>query len=172
MDIKNITSHASYWRGFHYFKNGNVISFEKINDHLYKGKVKGTGKNVYDVELDLDHIKQSNCSCPAAFGNKAKICKHKVALYFAIHPEEAELVQLEYEDYSDEYKKRQDEYEEFYVKKANRMNEMLDKLTPHQQRNMLFGMLMADSFEEFTRVNGYENDGIDEEVLGEEKDKF
>lgn len=116
MSILNSASSRSVYRGYDYYKEGNVISYVQISDFEYEGEVQGTNKTPYHVIIDTKHPKSSACDCPFANGNT--ICKHMVALFFAISPEDLK----DYEDwsendYEDEYE--YDDYEEDYYDSYN-----------------------------------------------------
>ncbi len=118
MGLLEMASGNSFWRGYDYYESGEVISSIRIDDQKYQGKVKGSGNNAYDVVLDLSHPKKSTCTCPHAEGTR-RVCKHKVALFFSIFPEEAEKAKKEAEDWEfQEEKRRKEEYKEIekYVK--------------------------------------------------------
>ena len=104
MSILNSASSRSVYRGYDYYKNGNVISYMQLSDFEYEGEVQGTNKEPYHVMINTKHPKSSSCDCPFANGNT--ICKHMVALFFAVSPEDLK----DYEDWSEnDY---EDEYEE------------------------------------------------------------
>jgi hypothetical protein len=108
MGLLDLASANSFWRGYDYYEAGNVISCEKMNDNQYTGKVSGSSNNTYVVSLDLKHPKKSICNCPHAEGSR-RVCKHKVALYFSIFPDEAEKAIKEAEEWEKEEEKRQEE---------------------------------------------------------------
>lgn len=89
MGLLEIASGNSFWRGYDYFKESRVKSYRKMGPNLYEGSVEGSEGTVYSVAIDLDHPKKSQCNCPHAEGNR-RICKYKVALYFALFPEAAD----------------------------------------------------------------------------------
>lgn len=105
MSILNSASSRSVYRGYDYFKEGNVISHIQLSDFEYEGEVQGTNKTPYHVMINTKHPKSSSCDCPFANGNT--ICKHMVALFFSVSPEDLK----DYEDWSEnDY---EDEYEEY-----------------------------------------------------------
>lgn len=112
MGLLEIASGNSFWRGYDYYKAGNVLRKEKINDSLYRGAVAGSQKTPYKVTIDLQHPKRSICNCPHAEGTR-RVCKHKVALYFSVFPEEADRAIKEAEEWeAEEERRRQEEYQE------------------------------------------------------------
>lgn len=105
MSILNSASSRSVYRRYNYFKEGNVNSHIQLSDFEYEGEVQGTNKIPYHVIINTKHPKISSCDCPFANGNT--ICKHMVALFFAVSPEDLK----DYEDWSEnDY---EDEYEEY-----------------------------------------------------------
>lgn len=113
MSILNSASSRTVYRGYDYYKEGNVLSYTQLSDFEYEGEVQGTNKNPYNVVINTKHPKSSSCDCPFANGNT--ICKHMVALFFAISPEDLK----DYEawsknDYEDEYDEYEDEYYDYY----------------------------------------------------------
>lgn len=111
MNLISLASGASVWRGYDYFKNKNVASFEMMNQCEYSGVVNGSGSNSYHLTINTEHPRKSKCNCPFADGRRV-VCKHMVALYFTIFPKEAENFIAEVEDYEKEEEKRQqEEYE-------------------------------------------------------------
>ena len=113
MSILNSASSRIVYRGYDYYKEGKVLSYTQLSDFEYEGEVQGTNKNPYNVVINTEHPKSSSCDCPFANGNT--ICKHMVALFFAISPEDLK----DYEDwaendYEDEYEEYEDEYYDYY----------------------------------------------------------
>lgn len=107
MSVISAASAASAYRGYEYFEAGAVKQLEKTDDGLLIGKVSGSGKNCYDVTVDLAHPKRSICTCPHAAGRRI-VCKHMVAAYFTAFPLEAEQYIAEFWGDDDE----QAEFEE------------------------------------------------------------
>ena len=105
MGLLDVASGNSMWRGYDYYEAGKVISWSQSDQSLYEGKVDGSGDNIYEVAIDLKHPKKSRCNCPHAEGTR-RVCKHKVALYFAVFPEEAERVLREQEEWEAEEERR------------------------------------------------------------------
>lgn len=70
MDMIEIASGNSVWRGIDYCEEKKVISWEQINWDKYKGKVSGSNGEIYDVEIDKSHPKRSTCNCAFAKGRR------------------------------------------------------------------------------------------------------
>ena len=89
MGILSLASYASCRRGYEYYKEKKVAESIRVSDSEYIGKVNGSGKNIYNVKIDIEHPRKSSCDCPHANGKRI-VCKHQVALYFTAFPKEAE----------------------------------------------------------------------------------
>ena len=109
MSILNSASAKSVYRGYDYYKEGKVILHTQLSNFEYEGEVQGTNKTPYHVIINTKHPKSSSCDCPFANGNI--ICKHMVALFFEISPEDLK----DYEDWSEnDYEEEYEEYDEDY----------------------------------------------------------
>ena len=89
MGLLNLASAASAWRGYEYYKSGKVKRYRETDDDQYEGQVIGSNGASYQVKINLEHPRSSQCACPHAAGRRI-VCKHMVALYFSVFPEEAE----------------------------------------------------------------------------------
>ena len=89
MGLIHLASYASQWRGYEYYESGNVKTCRRTDDDQYEGMVSGSNGMVYQVRINLEHPRTSQCTCPHAAGKRI-VCKHMVALYFAAFPDEAE----------------------------------------------------------------------------------
>lgn len=99
MGLIDLASSKSMWRGLDYYQNGNVIDVHNIEDSRYAAKVRNNADTVYDVIVDLDKVRNSQCSCLFKKDKPKAICKHIVAAYFAIFPKEADDLQRAYEEW-------------------------------------------------------------------------
>lgn len=139
MGLLDIASGNSFWRGYDYYKEGKVQSRKKVNDNTYVGLVEGSGKETYEVTINLQHPKKSTCNCPHAEGTR-RVCKHKVALYFSVFPEEAKKALKEAEEWeAEEEKSRQEEYEEiekyvYSLSKQELRNQLLWRMIEENER--------------------------------------
>ncbi|MBQ8540522.1 MAG: SWIM zinc finger family protein [Clostridia bacterium] len=132
MSLISLASGQSLWRGYEYYCDKKVESYEEIGINLYSGKVKGRGQT-YDVCIDLAHPKRSTCNCPNAKGRRI-ICKHMVALYFAIFPDEAE-------EYIREVEKSEEEREELNCAMDEMLIKHLKSLTKQQLKDDLYELI-------------------------------
>ncbi len=110
MGILSLASGNSLWRGYEYFKSGKVIRTEYVSDTEFKGKVSGGNNKIYEVTINTEHPRKSECNCPHAKGKRI-VCKHQVALFFAVFPYEAEKYYREVVEYEEQEEKRQAELE-------------------------------------------------------------
>lgn len=125
MSILTAASGASVSRGYDYYNKDKVSSITQLSENEFEGYVDGTLEKPYYVKIDINHPKKSYCECPHANGNI--VCKHMVALYFSIFPNEVEeyneWLTSEYDNYNeyDDY----DEYEDY--EEDNYYNQHFDK---------------------------------------------
>ncbi len=96
MSLLLIASEKSRRRGYEYFTGNKVISASRTDSASWVGTVLGSGAAKYHVTIDLEHPRKSSCDCPFAAG-RSRICKHMIALYFTVFPDEAEKYRLEEE---------------------------------------------------------------------------
>ena len=139
MSIFTKASGNSYWRGYHYFKDNRVKDVKKISEDIFSATV--TGSKEYDVRIDLSHPLKSSCTCPFVEGNH-KICKHMVALGFAISPKELleaeEIEQAYYQDIKD----KKTRYQELLSSKEKEIKEYVDSLSNDQLKEELYRRLL------------------------------
>ena len=122
MSLLTTASGKSVYRGYEYFLENKVLSCVQINDFEYEGTVKGTAQKPYSVHLNLKKPKTSTCDCP--FANGLRICKHMVAVFFTVFPEEAENYKRQLEEYEAEEEQREQEYEELCGKVLDTIDSM------------------------------------------------
>ena len=108
MGLLSMASGVSVWRGYEYYLNKKVISNKQIEEYKYEGQAKGSNEEAYNVFIDIEHPRKSQCNCPHAFGTRI-ICKHMIALYFEAFPSEAEQYIKEVEQYEAEEEQREEE---------------------------------------------------------------
>lgn len=107
MGLIDLASGKSLWRGMDYYEKKMVIAVCKVAENKYTGIVKGSEDNEYEVVLDFAHPRRSTCTCPFAAGRRV-ICKHMVAAYFSVFPDEAKRIVKEAEEYEIEFEKQQE----------------------------------------------------------------
>ena len=143
MSIRTIASGASAWRGYEYYTQKKVLSLSQTGENEYIGQVAGSGSIPYQVKINTAHIRQSKCNCPHADGRRV-ICKHMVALFFAVFPNEAEQYIKEVEEYEREEEQRMEEHYaalRSYVKSLSKkelQKKLFEALTELDERGYSF----------------------------------
>lgn len=135
MGLIDLASSKSMLRGLSYYQNGNVVEVRNIGDLQYTAKVRNDRGTVYDVLVNLDKVRSSQCSCPYKKDKPKAICKHIVAAYFAIFPKEADDLQREYE----EWKARAEEREAQHLKE---LEEYVNSLSIEDLRSMVLDHIL------------------------------
>jgi hypothetical protein len=101
MSLLSLASGQSAYRGYEYFRDKKIIQMEQISDTCYTGIVIGSNGVQYEVTIDTEHPRKSQCSCPHADGRRI-ICKHMIALYFTAYPQEGKQYISDMEAYWEE----------------------------------------------------------------------
>ena len=70
MAFVNLASFASQWRGYTYYENRKVRSCRQAADGQYEGMVSGSNGMIYQVKINLEHPRSSQCTCPHAAGKR------------------------------------------------------------------------------------------------------
>lgn len=153
MSIFTKASGNSYWRGYHYFKENRVKDIKKISDDIFTATV--IGSKEYDVRIDLSHPLKSTCTCPFVEGNH-KICKHMIALAFAVSKEDLKEAEEIEKAYFEEQKDRETRYKELLVSKEKEIKEYVDSLSNDQLKEELYRRLL-----------NLERDNVYNEVYGD-----
>lgn len=146
MGLLNLASVTSAWRGYEYYKAGNVLTKIKLSETKYKGVLQGSDNKRYEVFIDIEHPRKSHCNCPHAKGKRI-ICKHQVALYFSVFPREAEKYYKEVLEYEEEEERRQEELDKKVVA-------YIKSLSKDELRQTLYEVLYNGAdwvFESFVR---------------------
>lgn len=144
MGLLELASYNSFHSGIYYYQKGAVMSYEQIGDALYQGVVKGTKD--YTVVLNIDHPRKSTCNCPYADG-KLIICKHKVALYFALFPEELKRIEKEQKEYEIELEKMVKRREKAFKSKKKEIKEYVQSLSIKELKRELLERMIANLYE-------------------------
>ena len=153
MGILERASWTSVCRGYDYFMEKTVHDIKQPDKNVFTALVSGNSPEPYSVELHIDHPQMSSCNCPYANGKRI-ICKHIVALYFSVMPDEAEKFYKQTIAFEEEEEKRQDELWERVIRYVEGMkkNEL--------QRALL--ELLIDGpewqYEDFIRENDLEDE--------------
>ncbi|MFI3325600.1 MAG: SWIM zinc finger family protein [Clostridia bacterium] len=131
MRLIKLASMQSALRGFNYYEENKVIETSKTNEHEFKSTVKGTKK--YNVYINLKHPRSSTCDCPFAVGRNV-ICKHMVATYFSLFPDDARL-------FIQDIERQNEEYEEYIDGLEDRIYAHINKMSKTELRNTLVNLL-------------------------------
>lgn len=153
MGVLECASGASVWRGYDYYKENKVVGLEKIGTNSFSAKVLGNSSEPYSVELHIDHPRTSKCNCPHANGKRI-ICKHIVAAYFTVLPEEADKFYAEALAYQEEEEQRQEALEDKVCHYVWRMKKS-------ELQEALLQLLFDGSqwqYDRFVRENGLDDD--------------
>ena len=142
MGMLEIASYNSYRRGLDYFESKQVKKLIRLSEFIYEAQVEGTDN--YNVRIDVNHPRKSTCTCPHAAG-KSIICKHKVAVYFSIYPEEAQKAIDERNEYRRELEEREKEYDRKVEEHRESIKKYVDSLSEKEVRNMLINYMVNDA---------------------------
>ena len=138
MGLIDLASSNSLWRGIDYYQSKNVKKIKKINDDEYNSIVSGTEE--YNVHIDINHPRKSTCTCPFATGRRV-ICKHMVATFFTIYPEEAERIIKEEQEY-------EEAEERLFEEHLEEVKEYVNGLTDDEVRAILIDKLMDEWYDD------------------------
>ena len=138
MGLIDLASSNSLWRGIDYYQSKNVKKIKKISEDEYNSIVSGTEE--YNVHIDINHPRKSTCTCPFAAGRRV-ICKHMVATFFTIYPEEAERIIKEEQEY-------EEEEERLFEEHLEEVREYVNGLTEDEVRALLIDKLMDEWYDD------------------------
>jgi uncharacterized Zn finger protein len=138
MGLIDLASSNSLWRGIDYYQSKNVKKIKKISDDEYNSIVSGTEE--YNVHIDINHPRKSTCTCPFAAGRRV-ICKHMVATFFIIYPEEAERIIKEEQEY-------EEVEERMFEEHLEEVKEYVNGLTDDEVRAELIDKLMDEWYDD------------------------
>ena len=138
MGLIDLASSNSLWRGIDYYQSKNVKKIKKISDDEYNSIVSGTEE--YNVHIDINHPRKSTCTCPFA-DRRRVICKHMVATFFKIYPEEAERIIKEEQEY-------EEEEERLFEEHLEEVREYVNGLTEDEVRALLIDKLMDEWYDD------------------------
>lgn len=151
MGLLECASGLSVWRGYECFKEKKVQSIKQVDKSVFIADVQGSASTPYSVELHIDHPRKSTCNCPHANGRRI-ICKHIVAAYFTVLPDEAEKFYKEALVNDEEEEKRQDALSERVIRCVRKMGK-------NELQQALLEVLFDGpewQYERFIRENGLE----------------
>lgn len=136
LSLINLTSRNSLWRGMDYYEEKRILSIKQVDENIFESEVLGSNDKLYHVLIDIEHPRKSKCTCPFADGRRV-ICKHMVATYFNVYPEEANRVIKEAEEYEkEEEQHRKEEY--------NEIEKHVNSLTKQELREQLISYIINE----------------------------
>lgn len=153
MGLLECASGASVWKGYDYYEEKKVVDIEEIGPNIFTAKVSGNSNALYSVELHIDHPRKSKCNCPHADGKRI-ICKHIVAAYFTVLPEEAEKLYAEAMEYEKEEAKHKEEL-------TNKVCHYVRHMKKSELQDALLQLLFNGpewQYDRFVRQNRLDND--------------
>lgn len=133
MSLLSASSMESRWRGYEYFKAKKVSNIQKIGEGCYSALVSGSENTPYSVTIDLYHVRQSSCTCPHAAGRRV-ICKHMIATFFTIFPEEAA-------QYYADVLKAEEDWEDYQEELAEKLVKFVHGLKKKEAQALLLDLL-------------------------------
>lgn len=153
MGMIECTSGASLWRGYDYYKENKVKNLIETSPGIFSANVEGNSDKPYIVEIDVAHPRKSKCNCPHADGKRI-VCKHMMAVYFAVFPKEAQRIYNEAIAYQEEEEKHA---EELYEK----VRQYVWKMKKSESQQALLELLFNGpewQFDRFVREHNLEDD--------------
>ena len=162
MSFLNSFTDRIIYRGLSYYRNNNVLDCEKIDDSLYKGTVKGSHDNEYDVLINIDNPEDSTCNCK--YAQDGNMCKHMTALYFSVFTEEVDLYIEKLEKYNRDKKQEQLEDGIPDDEKAEALYNLVETILEDNYKNYDYSVIddiTDDCLEEFDNVLKMYSDDIE-----------
>lgn len=141
MGLMDLASNKSLWRGLDYYEEKKVQELVRLSEYEFSGAVNGRQKEPYQVFINTKNPRKSSCTCPFAKGRRV-ICKHMIAMYFSVFPKEAEELIRQAKEYEAEEEQR-------WQKECKEIEEIIDKLSVEQLKNMLFGYMIEEREREY-----------------------
>ena len=153
MGMIECASGASLWRGYDYYKENKVKNLIETSPGIFFANVEGNSDKPYIVEIDVAHPRKSKCNCPHADGKRI-VCKHMMAVYFAVFPEEAQRIYNEAIESQEQEDKRA---EELYEK----VRQHVWKMKKNEAQQALLELIFDGpewQFDRFVREHNLEDD--------------
>ena len=168
MEILYMCNATTNIRGYYYYKKGFVKELKKLDENIYSSVVSGTYD--YNVILNLKNLRKCSCSCP----HKVKICKHVMATYYTVFPEEAK----QYEEglklvikRCNEHRQRKDEqYNEVHKKAVEYVNSLTVDELKKELVNFIVNRDYYDEYDPYDEEYEEEMDilyELDDEIIEE-----
>lgn len=168
MEILYMCNATSNIRGYYYYKKGFVKELRKLEENIYSSVVSGTYN--YNVILNLNNLNKCSCSCP----HKVKICKHVIATYYTVFPEEAkqyeEGLKLVIKGYNEHKQRKEDQYNEVYKKAIEHVNSLTVDELKKELVNFIVDRDYYDEYDPYDEEYEEEMDilyELDDEIIEE-----
>lgn len=139
MDLFFVSDEITKARGYNIYKNKLIKNVKKIDDNKYEAIVSGT--NDYNVQVDIENINKSKCSCP----NKKKICKHIIALCFELDSDEAYVYEQSLKELIADQKKYNKHKKEEYTSAYNNAVKYVDSLSIDEVKKELVSRIIDEN---------------------------
>ena len=123
MGLMNMANGASLWRGYEYYQDKKVQAIEPINESQFRGIVAGSQAQPYDAD------------------GRRIICKHMIALYFTVFPQEAENYYKEVIAYEEEQDRIRLESEQIAQEQDNRLAACIERMNKQELQEALVRLL-------------------------------
>lgn len=162
LKLVHLASQSSFSKGLAYYKYKAVVNSERVAEGVFEGKVRGSNQKYYDVRINIDHPRQSTCTCPFAKGRRV-ICKHMVALYFTHYPDQAKSIFEAWEAEELEKERRYQEIEAAYNQSRQEKFEEVSLYVNNLDEDQLRAELISALMERFDRNYEDENDYFDDD---------
>lgn len=168
MEILYMCNETTNIRGYYYYKKGFVKELKKLDENIYSSVVSGTYN--YKVILNLNNLRKCSCSCP----HKVKICKHVMATYYTVFPEEAkqyeEGLKLVIKGCNEHRQRKDEQYNEVHKRALEHVNSLTVDELKKELVNFIVGRDYYDEYDPYDEEYEEEMDilyELDNEIIDE-----
>ena len=168
MEILYMCNATTNIRGYYYYKKGFVIELKQLDENIYSSVVSGTYN--YNVILNLNNLRKCSCSCP----HKVKICKHVMATYYTVFPEEAkqyeEGLKLVIKGCNEHRQRKDEQYNKVYKKAVEHVNSLTVDELKKELVNFIVNRDYYDEYDSYDEEYEEEMDilyELDDEIIEE-----
>ena len=169
MDVLTNAKEIIIDRGYRIYNDGGVLNTKMINDHVYEGEVKGSN-GIYQVSIDTLHIRKASCTCP--YAQDRHVCKHMVALSFAIEPQLIDDFKPRNSGYNFMFRNEQHRRNSHYVRPLffdDALDTFLNELSEEEIRKLLKKELLKNERETYSN---YLENNYDTYIKSVDENKF
>ena len=168
MEILYMCNATTNIRGYYYYKKGFVKELKQLDENIYTSVISGTYN--YNVILNLNNLRKCSCSCP----HKVKICKHVMATYYTVFPEEAkqyeEGLKLVIKGYNEHKQRKEEQYNEVYKRALEHVNSLTVDELKEELVNFMVDREYYDEYDPYDEEYEEEMDilyELDDEIIEE-----